>query len=110
MASIVIEVACCPAPHRAHELLRRLRVSPQFARRSILTRSVVRLLFCLLLIAGAASAQALPRTQAQLDPNQLSAAAPASLNRLSPLVYRTDLQPLTSPDGHPLVPMGAVIG
>jgi len=116
MASIVIEVACCPAPRRAHELLRRLRMSPQSTRRSILAWSVVRLLFCLLLIAGAASALALPgaqaraRSQAQLDPSQLAVAAPASSSRVSPLVYRTDLQPLTSPDGHPLVPMGAVLG
>ena len=53
---------------------------------------------------GRTSAGLLPRAQAQPTERIASAA------RISPLAYRTDLQPLRAPNGHPIVPMGDVLG
>src|SRR5690348_11081657 len=59
--------------------------------------SIVRFALCLLLTLGVASAGMLPGAQAQ------PAAPPAQADtRVSPLAYRTDLQGIRSPDGHPI--------
>src|ERR1700712_101523 len=84
-------------------------MSPRSTTRPARIWSLVRMSIVLLLLLGTASAQALPFAQA--SPNAAASLTPIeSAGRVSPLAYRTDLQPLRAPDGHPLVPLGDVLG
>ena len=83
-------------------------MSPRSTHHPVRRWSIARIVLCLLLAIGATSAGLLPRAQAQ-PTERIASAAPAAA-RISPLAYRTDLQPLRAPDGHPIVPMGDVLG
>src|SRR6266508_6120941 len=83
-------------------------MSPIYAPRGFHPWSIARIIIGLLLLIVVAGALALPPAQAR--PAEPSAAPPAAASRVSPLAYRTDLQPLRAPDGHAIVPQSDVVG
>src|SRR5262249_33502466 len=82
-------------------------MSPISAPPALRPRSIIPTIIGLLLLIVAAGARALPPAQAR--PAAALATLPAA-PRVSPLAYRTDLQPLRAPDGHPIVPQADVLG